>query len=396
MKALSAEAKKAIKIGSVCICTYMSSFLFRNLLSVFTPSMLETGLFTKDSVALLTSANMISYAAGQLINGMLGDYFKPRFMVMTGLMLSGAALILFPVLMLPFIQVLCFGLLGFGLSMLRGPLVKVISENSLPKYARISCVFLSVSYFVGPLLASLCSVFFDWKGAFILAGCVSFAVAFISFYLLLLMERRGLIVPLQKAGERRRFDLKGVFQLPDFWRFIFLGMIIETVITSIGFWIPTYLNEHLGFSQEDSGMLYSLMSLLKAVSPFVCIFILPYFRDDCVKVIKWSFTACMIMYAALFFLPERWVNVGLFTLARMVAGIGSAAMWSVYIPSLGKSGRVSSANGTLDCAGYVGAAIANLAFAAIMQRVGWNGMLLAWAFVFALGVGITLIPGRNT
>ena len=265
----------------------------------------------------------------------------------------------------------------------------------MPRYARVSCVFLSVSYFIGPLLASLCSVFLGWKGAFILAGCVSFLIAFISFFLLLLMERRGIIVPLEKSGERRRLDLKGVFQLPDFWRFLFLGMIIETVISSIGFWIPTYLNEHLGFSQEDSGMLYSLMSLLKAISPFICIFVLPFFRDDCVRVIKWSFSACVVLYAALFFLPEPWLNVSLFTIARMIAGIGSAAMWSGYIPSLGKTGRVSSANGTLDCAGYIGAAVANLIFAWVMQRIGWGGLLLTWAFVFALGVMITLVPGHS-
>ena len=67
MRALSSDAYKALKIGTVCIFTYLACYFFRNLLSVFTPSMLESGLFTKDSIALLTSANMISYAATRMI-----------------------------------------------------------------------------------------------------------------------------------------------------------------------------------------------------------------------------------------------------------------------------------------------------------------------------------------
>jgi sugar phosphate permease len=85
----------------------------------------------------------------------------------------------------------------------------------------------------------------------------------------------------------------------------------------------------------------------------------------------------------------------MFTLARTLSGVASAGMWSVYIPSLGKTGRVSSANGILDCSGYIGAATANYLFAVIMENVGWDGLVLSWSVVFILGIVITLIRQPN-
>ncbi len=395
MKQATPEAIKAFKIGFLSICTYLACYFFRQLLSVYTPAMLETGLFTKESIALLSSTYMLAYAGGQLINGTLGDYIKPRYMVLIGLILSGISLIVFPNSSYGFINLGCFAVLGFGLSMLRGPLVKVISENSLPRYARISCVFLSASSFAGPVFASLCSIFWGWKAGFTIAGIISFAFAIVSFLLFLLMEYNGLIVSQSTAREKHRIEFLGVFHIPDFLRFFFLGMIFETVISSIGFWIPTYLNEHLNYSQEASGAIFSVMSILKTVSPFICLFMLRFFKDDCVKLIRYMFILCAAMYALLYVLSDRLLNVGMFTLARTLSGVACAGMWSVYIPSLGKTGRVSSANGILDCSGYIGAATANYLFAVIMENVGWDGLVLSWSVVFILGIVITLIRQPN-
>ena len=80
----------------------------------------------------------------------------------------------------------------------------------------------------------------------------------------------------------------------------------------------------------------------------------------------------------------------LLVLALMSMSLTSAMLWSIYIPGLGKTGRASSANGVLDCTGYIAAAGANLLFAAVSGWASWNTVLLLWASVGAIGVVATL------
>lgn len=136
------ELGNAFLISFICIFTYLISYYLRHVLSYFTPQMLNDG-FEKTSIALLSSTYMIVYAAGQLLNGFLGDIIRPKYMVATGLGFATVGTLLFPLADVYGLRLVCFGLLGFGLSMLRGPLVKTISENTEPGQARVACVFLS-------------------------------------------------------------------------------------------------------------------------------------------------------------------------------------------------------------------------------------------------------------
>ena len=130
-----AEFSKALKIGALCIVTYTASYIMRNILSVSSVQMLNDG-FTKDKIGSISSVHFMAYALGQLVNGRLGDRIKMKNMVVTGLFMSGLAAIFFLFTQNLYLQTAVFALNGFGLSMLRGPLVKTISENTIPKHAR--------------------------------------------------------------------------------------------------------------------------------------------------------------------------------------------------------------------------------------------------------------------
>ena len=78
----------------------------------------------------------------------------------------------------------------------------------------------------------------------------------------------------------------------------------------------------------------------------------------------------------------------------MAMSCPSALLWSIYIPGLGKTGRVSSVNGILDCTGYIAAAVANILFAGIMSRAGWNTVILLWASIGVVGIIATLAVNK--
>lgn len=366
----------------------------RNVLSVLTPDMLATGMYTKEYIGLLSSVYFLLYAGGQLINGVIGDMIAPKKMVSGGLVLSGIASIAFVLLDARWFQLLCFGILGFGLSMLRGPLMKIISENTLPKYARIICVFFSAAGFLGTFIASSLALIFEWRAAFVVSGIIAWAVATAAYVLISSLEKKGMVS--HRLTEKNRVSgIFEVFKLEKFVFYMFVGMLVEIATASINFWTPTYLTEQLAFSSDNANFIFSVMSVLKVTAPFIALFMLKIFSEKDVQIVKYSFLLSAIFFVLMVFAQNTWLNVLLFLAAKISVGCASAMLWSIYIPSLGKTGKVSSVNGILDCAGYISAAIANAIFGVIVDIVSWNGVIYIWSGLMLSGFAAAIIVNLN-
>ena len=378
----SKELSKSWKIGSTCVITYIASYYMRNLLGVLTPQMLETGEFTKEWVGLLSSSYMLFYAIGQLVNGALGDRFSTKNMIVTGLLITGFSSICFAFSFGTILPVICFAFLGYGLSMLRGPMMKMISENTPEKHARVICAFFSSASFIGAFVAGLFAAIFRWKMAFIAAGTVIFVIALGAYIVITGLEKKKMIA---KTGfcENKR-DILGVFKADKFIFYIMISMLVEITSTSINFWIPAYLTENLGFSNNAANMIFTVKSILRAASPFIAIAIYGYVKDE-IKIIKYSFLVSGVFLIAMLFAKNAWVNILFFFVSLTVSGFAAAVLWSIYIPSLKSTGKVSSANGILDCSGYVGAAMANMIFASMADKMGWNAVVILWSVIMMLG-----------
>lgn len=175
-----------LQIGFACIFAYVISYVVRNALSVCSPGLLQTPGFTKEYVGLLSSVYLIFYATGQLFSGMLGYCLKPKYMLSSGLALSGACLLLFTAVQQPVLRFCCFALVGAGLSMLRGPITKLLAENAQPQTASWLCTLLNAATFIGPMAAAALSLLFYHKTVFAIAGAISI---FTALGLLLFLNR---------------------------------------------------------------------------------------------------------------------------------------------------------------------------------------------------------------
>lgn len=383
---------KALKVGFICVFTYLASYLARNVLSVLTPTLLNNGIYTKTYIASLSSSYFIVYAAGQLLNGVVGDIIKPKIMVLSGLSLAGISLVLFPFIPTMYLGLVCFAVMGFGLSMIRGPLVKVIAENTLEKYAQVACVFLLFASFVGPLAAGLLAIVLKWKAVSVVSGIITAGFGIMCYAVLTYFENKGIVKKTEKIQGTN--PLKGVFDLfkiDNFIIFMLIEIVIEISASSISFWIPTYVNEYLGFAEDISGIIFSFITFLKAFSPFLALYIYKLSGNRDIAVMKFMFAFSAFMFVIMFFVSNVWFNIIIFTLALMAESCASTMIWSIYIPSLAKTGKVSAVNGILDSTGYLGASVANLAFAAIMESFGWGAMLFVWSGVMLVGAALTFI-----
>ncbi len=377
-------------IGGICIITYLIRYILPNILSVFSPQFIENGIFDKQQIGLFTSVYCLLYAVGQLINGIVGDYVKPKYMVLIGLTLSGTACIFFALVKVIAVQTVFYGIIGIGLSMLRGPLVKTISENLEKKLARFCCAFLSFVSFVGPFVVSIFALFMNDMTVFVIWGIVCYVFALVMFLTFGKLEKKGFIKLIDKKREKSKVSFLSVFKLKNFVIYLFLGMIYEITSSSIAFWRPTFLTEYLGFSSKISGLITSVMAFVCAFCPFLSLFFCKLFKENDILTTRILLVIAPVCYLAMYFIFNQWVDIALFSLALLSTLIASSVMWSFFIPGLASSGCVSSANGILDSAGYFAASLMNLLLNNIVSVIGWKGTILLWGALPILGILISL------
>jgi sugar phosphate permease len=268
--------------------------------------------------------------------------------------------------------------------------MKIISENTRPNQARLICVFFSFSSFVGPLVASIFALIKGWNLAFILAGAVAVVFGILAYIVFSVMEAKGLISYI-KAEVKGLSSVIAVFKIKNIAFYIIVACLVEISAASISQWLTTFLTVPLGFSKESANFLYSGISICRSFMPFVALIIFRAIKEKDIPMMRVTFSVAAVMFALLIVAPNRWMSIAFLAVALMSMSCTSALLWSIYIPSLGKTGRVSSVNGVIDCIGYIAAAGANLLFANVMSNIGWNTVYILWASIGAIGLGTTFI-----
>lgn len=157
------NSAKALKIGGVCISIYFFNYVLRNVLSVATPNMIKEDFFSAEYIGLLSSIYFIFYAIGQFINGFICDRIHYKFTLAVGMETSCLCLFAVPLFENRTVHFICFAVMGYCLSMIRGTLTKVSAENTDIKYARLICAGFSAACYVGPFGASILSIFLSWR-----------------------------------------------------------------------------------------------------------------------------------------------------------------------------------------------------------------------------------------
>ena len=391
---MNKDLSKAVRIGTICIVTYIASYVTRNILSVSTPEMITGSFFTKEYIGLLSSLQFIFYAAGQLVNGFIGERVHPKLMISIGLAATSISTLFIPATEIRLLHFICFAMIGFALSMLRGPMMKIISENTTDRYARILCTLFCVVGFAGPLIASLLSIVFKWKTVFFITGIFTALMSCFSYVFIGILERKKEISfsPVKENGLKSIF---GLFKMEKFVAFMLLNAIAEIAGTSITFWVPTYSTEFLGFSSETSAVIYSIISFSTLFAPFIALFLYEKISKNEMLISLVLFSLSAFMFLLMEFIQIPIINIALLLLAKISVGSAAGIVWSVYIPSLGKSGNVSSANGVIDAFAYATAAAASALFSILIAKIGWNGLILIWCFIMVAGVTIPTVSIIN-
>lgn len=384
--------RNAVYIGTLSAISYLICYFCRNILSVVSPQMIESSDITVEFIGTLSSFNMFCYAIGQLINGIIGDRVKAKYLVSCGLLISGTCCLAMPFSDLSIVMIGAYSLIGFFLSMLFAPLVRLIAENTHPTYAMRCCLALTFASLMGAPVAGAASMLFKWENVFRLCGGLLIIVGAICFSVLALFEKRGVITyketkkELQKGGNLRRLLERSII------KFTFVAILTGIVRTSVVFWVPTYLTQYLDFSAGTAATIFTVMSFIQSASPYVNNLVVyeKILKRNINNMLLMSFFVSTISFVMMFTVQNPFVNIVFLILALMTSGGATEMLWSVYCPSLRDTGMVSSATGYLDFISYAAAGVANLLFANAISQIGWENLILVWAMLMFAGVVISI------
>lgn len=385
------EIRNAVFLGIMCSISYLGCYFARNVLSVVSPQMMESTIYTVEFIGALSTGYMVTYGFGQLVNGRIGDLIKAKYLVGGGLFFAGVCNLLLPFLKAPFSIVAIYSMSGFFLSMLYAPIMRAVSENTLPIYATRCSLGFSVASFLGAPLASLVALLFAWKKAFIACGIILLLLGLFSFIFFIVFEKKGIVTykEAQKASYRK-IDIKVLLER-SIVKFTLTAVLTGIVRTSVIFWIPTYLTQYLGLSEQAAAIVFIVVTLSQSVAPFIHIMVIYdlFLKRNSEQMLLLMFAASAISFALMFFVSNTLLNIFFLTMAVVTACGSDSIVFSIYCPSLKDTGMVSTVSGFVDAMSYAGAALANVLFSNAIMDIGWNRLIWIWAGFMFIGILIS-------
>ena len=387
---LSKNAMNAIYLGSLCSVAYFAVYIARNILSAVTPQMVASG-FTEDYIGSVSALYLLFYAFGQLINGMIGDKIKAKYMLTFGLFCAGVTNLLFTMLIeFPNGAMIVYGMTGFFLSMIYGPMTKVVSENTEPIYTTRCSLGYTFSSLLGSPAAGVLAVFLSWQSVFYVSSGVLALMAMSVFAFFTAFEKKGIVKYGQyKVQQKGAGNLRVLFER-QIVKFSLISILTGVVRTSVVFWLPTYIAQYLGFSSTEAASIFTGATLAISMTSFIAIFLYERLGHDMDKTILIVFISSVIFFILTYFVKFPALNIVFIVLAIMSSNAAATMLWSRYCPSLRDTGLVSSATGFLDFLSYTAAALANKTFAGAIEAIGWGNLILVWIALVTCGVIVAL------
>lgn len=303
------------------------------------------------------TGSFITYGAGQLVSGVLGDYISPKKLIFLGLSLTVLMNLCIPFCRNPYqmLVVWCFN--GFAQSFLWPPLIS----------------------------------FWGWRTVF-------FFSAICGIIMILVWNRYcedAPVISIENASiqgsSQKNFFLSPLL-LCIMLTIVLQGMLRDGVTT----WMPSYISETYHLSHAAAiltGVLLPLFGLL-------CI-------QSASTLYIWKFSNPLSCAGVFFFTGT------LFSLA-LFCSTGKNAAFSVFFsalltgcmhgvnliqvcmipPFFKKQGNVSTVSGVLNSCTYIGSATSTYGIAVLSDRIGWSSTLLIWVLLTFAGTLICIACAR--
>ena len=365
---------------------YFVSYLTRVNYGAVVSEIVAVEGIRKSAASLALTGSAVTYGAGQLVSGCLGDRIELRRMVCCGLCITILANLSIPMCHTVAPMAAVWTVNGFAQSLMWPPLVRLMSSLLSAEDYQRTCVQVSggsaagtaAVYLAAPLLIQLSG----WRSVFI----VSAAAAGL---MLLVWLRRCPRLPAEDGHDfpgnscpRQAFRFSGLLAV------IMVCILLEGMLREgITAWMPSFISESFHLSSSISiltGVILPLFSILiynvtgviyeKAISNVLRLSALIFLAGGGAALLLARF---MTASAPLSILLSA-VIVG------SMHGI-SLLMTCMVPPVFACHGKVSFISGLLNASTYAGSALSSCGIAFFAERFGWSSTVYLWSFIALAG-----------
>jgi MFS family permease len=273
-------------------------------------------------------------------------------------------------------------------------MTRMVAENTEPIYTTRCSVGYTFSSFFGSPVAGLAAALLTWQGVFYSSSIALVAMAIAVFSFATLFEKKGIIRydQFEKQEKQKGVGVKALFKR-QIVKFTLIAMITGVIRTSVVFWMPTYFNQYLGFTPDQSALIFTVATLLISAAAFIAVFVYERLGSNMDKTILVMFGTAAISFLLIFLVKQPIINIFFMAIAIMAANGVSTMMWSRYCPGLRDTGMVSSVTGFLDFVSYMSASLATNLFADAATTIGWKNLILIWAALMVAGFLVSVPYG---
>lgn len=393
--------KSWIKANSLALfgsIVYFASYMTRKNYSAALVAIIKDLATTEEIASIAVTGCFITYGLGQIISGILGDKFNPRYVVLLGLFAtSGVNLCMSLMPNITGLTILWI-LNGFFQSLLWPPLVKILADNLDTAGYNRAILIVSVGstiatvliYLVVPLAIAVSG----WRLAFTISGVIGMAAA--GIWLLgtknVKSEKGKKKISEETTAPTKAVPLKTALTASGFL-LIIMGIILQgTLRDGIETWMPTYIDQNFNLGSALS----ILTSIVLPVFSFIAIKIsdaLEYKLGGVIKLSIILFAISFVCAIALALLHSKALIAEILLLALISAAMhGVNLMLICHVPHyFSCTGKISTVSGVLNACTYIGSAISAYGFAALSTNFGWIVTILFWALIALLGAIFCLL-----
>lgn len=391
----------------LCTAVYFVSYVSRINLGTVLVEIISSGYAPKAVAALALTACSITYGAGQLVSGYLGDKFKPHNIIFIGFIITALMNICVGTIGTGSQLVVFWAINGFAQAFMWPPLVKILSSLLTDDDYKKACVKVSWGSSCGTvamyLLAPVIIKVWDVRLVFIISGVLAVIMGFVwkSIYERYKPFKQSEIKvntssknTTRDVTQTARFDKASIVLLAFIMVSIMLQGSLRDGVTN---WTPTYISEIFKLDSSVSiltGVILPIFSLLSFT--FVSYLNRKFIKNElvCAGV---TFGVGAVSAVLLLLIGGDNVAISLLLLALLVGSMHGVNLILVcMIPAhFAKFGRVSFISGLINSCTYLGAAVSTYGIALFTDSFGWNKTIVLWSIVAFAGAMICILISKK-
>ena len=395
---LPCKASSYARLTALCTAVYFISYISRINLSAVMVEMVHSGFAAKHTVALALTICSVTYGAGQVLSGWLGDRWKPQNVILMGFLLTAAINLSVSALQDARYLAVFWAINGLAQACMWPPLLAIMTRHfSQEEYSR-ACVWVTWGSAFGTIAIYAGAPFvirlLNFRWVFAISGSAALVIAVI---FKLLYERwfsHTESVPIQIL----RTNTSETTVRADRSVYLLMGVLMLSIVVQgalrdgVTNWMPTFVSESFRLDSSSAILTGVLLPIFQILCSDLASRLYRKGIRNAVLCGGVLFGAGFVTAVLLALVMDRSVIPGVVLMA-MLAGCMHGVNFilvSMTPPYFRKYGHVSFVSGLLNSCTYLGSAVSTYGIAWISEAFGWNRTVILWAVLAAIGTLLCL------